>query len=117
MKKVALLGAALCLLFTGSASFAGLQSGSFATIASVNDDVKILKVKVTGMTCGGCASKVHSALIKTTGIIEDEVKYPGDVAVIKYDASKTSEAEILKTIEKTGFKAEVVKDDAKPTKS
>lgn len=62
------------------------------------------------MSCAGCANSIHTALSKTDGVISDEVKYPGDIAVIKYDASKISEKEIITVIEKTGFKAEVQKE-------
>ncbi len=44
------------------------------------------------------------------GVISDEVKYPGDIAIIKYEASKISEKEIIAVIEKAGYKAEVQKE-------
>ena len=56
-------------------------------------DIKTIQVKVTGLTCAGCASGLHKALSKQAGILSNEVKYPGDVAIIKYDAAKISEAE------------------------
>jgi copper chaperone CopZ len=62
------------------------------------------------MSCAGCASHIHSVLSKTDGVISDEVKYQGDIAIIKYDASKISENEIIAVIEKTGYTAEVQKE-------
>lgn len=76
----------------------------------VNEDPKIVTLKITGMTCAGCASNIHKELSKTPGIISDEVKYPGDVATIKYDASKISVEQIIKVIESAGYKAEVKKE-------
>jgi copper chaperone CopZ len=75
----------------------------------INGEPKTVTLKITGMSCAGCASHIHTALSKTVGVISDEVKYPGDIATVKYDASKISEKEIIAVIEKTGYKAEVIK--------
>lgn len=74
-----------------------------------NGDSKSVTLKITGMSCAGCASHIHSALSKTKGVINDEVKYPGDVAIIKYEAAKISKNEIIAVIEMIGYKAEVIK--------
>lgn len=79
----------------------------------MKEEPKTVTLKITGMTCAGCASHIHTALSKTDGVINDEVKYPGDMAIIKYDASKISEKEIIAVIEKTGYKAEVIKSKDK----
>lgn len=79
----------------------------------MKEDPKTITLKITGMTCAGCASHIHTALSKTEGVINDEVKYPGDVAIIKYDASKISEKEIIAAIEKAGYKAEIIKETTK----
>lgn len=76
-------------------------------------ETKTVTLKITGMTCGGCAKHVHSALSKKDGIIENEVKYPGDIATIKYNPNKITVAEIIKTIETTGYKAQEMKEDEK----
>lgn len=83
----------------------------------INEEPKIVTLKITGMSCVGCASYIHTALSKTDGVISDEVKYPGDIAIIKYEASKISEKEIIAIIEKTGYKAEVQKEKKDKTLS
>lgn len=83
----------------------------------INEEPKTVTLKITGMSCAGCASHIHTALSKTDGVISDEIKYPGDVATVKYDASKISEKEIITVIEKTGYKAEVIKSKDKKTTS
>lgn len=80
-------------------------------VVKVNDEVKTMTVKITGMSCAGCASHVHTALAKKAGILDNEVRYPGDVALIKYDAAKISPEEIIKTIESTGYKAKLVAEE------
>lgn len=88
------------------------QSSSFGS-----EDIKMVTLKITGMSCAGCASHIHTALSKTDGVISDDVKYPGDVTTVKYDASKISEKEIITVIEKAGYKAEVIKSKDKKTVS
>ena len=47
------------------------------------EDPKTVTLKITGMSCAGCANSIHTALSKTDGVISDEVKYPGNIAVIQ----------------------------------
>lgn len=72
-----------------------------------------VKLKITGMTCAGCSNHVSSALKNIDGVIEQNVEYPGDIAIVKYDASKTNPTEMIKAIEKVGYKAEIIKETTK----
>jgi copper chaperone CopZ len=77
----------------------------FANIQA-QDKVETVEVKVTGMMCGGCASKVYKVLQETAGVIDNEVKYPGDVAIVKYNPEKTNPDTIVGAIEEgTDFSA------------
>ncbi|GEM_PF-1626640 len=77
------------------------------------EEPKTVKLKITGMTCAGCANHVSKALKNVNGVIEQSVEYPGDVAIVKYDAAKTKPEELIKAIEKAGYKAEVIKPNTK----
>lgn len=77
------------------------------------DSPKTVTLKVTGMSCAGCANHVSKALKNVNGIIEESVKFPGDIAIVKYDASKTKPEAFIKAIEEAGYKAEVIKSKAK----
>ncbi|GAC1310274.1 MAG: hypothetical protein NVSMB24_27190 [Mucilaginibacter sp.] len=90
---------------------ASAHSISYKTVST--DDPKEVTLKITGMSCAGCSNHIHTALSKTTGIISDNVKYPGDIANVKYDASKISGKKIIAVIEHAGYKAEIIKDKAK----
>ena len=79
-------------------------------LSKKNEIPKTAEIKITGMSCAGCANHIHTALSKTEGVISDKVKYPGDIAIIKYIPSKISEDQIVKVIEKAGYKAEVQKE-------
>ena len=72
-----------------------------------------VKLKITGMTCAGCSNHISNALKKEDGIIEHKVEYPGDLATIQYDPKKTNPDAIIKIIEKTGYKAEIIKETQK----
>ncbi|GAC1585891.1 MAG: hypothetical protein NVS3B19_03900 [Ginsengibacter sp.] len=74
---------------------------------TVHHQPNSVELKISGMTCASCASHLHTVLSKTDGVISDEVKYPGNIALIKYNSSKVSISQIIKAIEGAGYKAEI----------
>ncbi|MEQ9007731.1 MAG: heavy metal-associated domain-containing protein, partial [Ekhidna sp.] len=67
-------------------------------------------LKVTGLTCAGCASHLYKVLKETKGVVDNSVEYPGDIAVIDYDPKKTQPEQLIAAIaEKTNYKAELLK--------
>lgn len=78
---------------------------------TIHQEAKILKLKITGMTCAGCSNQIANALKEVEGIIDHKVEYPGDLATIQYDPSKTNPEAIIKVIEQTGYKAEVMQEN------
>lgn len=74
------------------------------------DEPKTVKLKITGMTCAGCSNHVATTLKALDGVVEQNVEYPGDVATIKYNPAKTSVVDIIKAIEKIGYKAVAVSE-------
>lgn len=115
MKNTLIISAAAFLFLTASQMCGcGCKVSAQTTEKqqTVSNKTKTVTLKITGMTCSGCANTIHTALSKKDGIIENEVKYPGDVAVIKYDPNKITEKEIIATIENAGYKTEVKKDDS-----
>lgn len=69
--------------------------------------IKTVRLKITGMTCAGCSNHVSAALKNVEGVLGQTVEYPEDLATIKYDPTKTNPTELIKAIEKIGYKAEV----------
>lgn len=112
MKKyffISIFGFAL-LSFQANAQCCAAPSNK-KTIAENNnqENGKTVTLKITGMTCAGCSNHVSAALKNIDGVIEQSVEYPGDVATIKYDASKTNPTEMIKAIVKVGYQAEIIK--------
>ncbi|MFD2917214.1 heavy-metal-associated domain-containing protein [Psychroserpens luteus] len=71
---------------------------------------KTVKLKITGITCAGCSNTIYKALKEVNGVIEHSVEYPGDIAIIEFDDTKTSIEALKKVIEKKGYKVELIKD-------
>tara|TARA_R110001583_G_scaffold13031_2_gene56914 strand:- start:8820 stop:9161 length:342 start_codon:yes stop_codon:yes gene_type:complete len=78
----------------------------------VQEQIKTITLKVTGMTCAGCSISLQKEIKSVEGVIENDVKYPGDIAIIKYDSTKITIDELVKLIENKGYIAEIFKDKA-----
>jgi copper chaperone CopZ len=116
MKKVIILSVSAMLAYTaaqvcGCGNCKKTNAQTLALAENFKGEPKTVTLKITGMTCSGCSNHISSALSKKDGILAQEVKFPGDVAIVKYDPDKITEKEIIATIEKAGYKAEVKKDD------
>lgn len=83
------------------------------TANTIQQEGKTLKLKITGMTCAGCSNQIANDLKEMEGIIDHKVEYPGDLATIQYDPSKTNPEAIIKVIEQKGYKAEIMKETQK----
>ncbi len=66
--------------------------------------MKEIDIKIKGMTCDHCSSRVEKALNNTTGISGAEVRLNESCAFIKYDETIVSEKEIVDTIVNIGYK-------------
>ena len=82
------------------------------TIATKMENGKIVHFKITGITCAGCSSGIYDTLAKVDGVVDHSVEYPGDIAIIEFDNTKTSIEALKAVIEKKGYKAELAKEKA-----
>jgi copper ion binding protein len=60
-------------------------------------------LKVTGMSCSGCAANVEKALKGVAGVSAASVNLKEGKAVVEYDPAKTNGKEIAKAIKNAGF--------------
>jgi copper chaperone CopZ len=72
-----------------------------------------IELKVMGMTCAGCASHIHKALSDMKGVLDQEVKYPGDLVRVKFDPLLIREPEIQRAIAALGYKVIETKPSSK----
>lgn len=64
-------------------------------------------VKVTGMTCGGCTSKVTRALMAITGVKDAEVSLSAGEATVRYDERLTSPDRLKSAVKGAGYGVDV----------
>jgi copper chaperone CopZ len=103
---------AILKTFLAAAFLFFVSESAQAQEATDQGNTETVEVSITGMMCTGCSSKVHKVLKETAGVLDNEVKYPGDVAIVKYNPEETSPEVIVEAIEeKTDFTAEL-KDES-----
>jgi|FaiFalDrversion3_1042247.scaffolds.fasta_scaffold00122_1 copper ion binding protein len=66
------------------------------------------RLTVSGMTCGGCAASLESALAEIPGVTRATVSYEKGEAVVEYDAAQVTTEKLKETVANVGFKAEAV---------
>jgi copper chaperone CopZ len=71
-------------------------------------------VKVTGMTCGGCTSKVTNALKAIAGVGEAEVSLSAGEATVRYDERLTSPEKLKSAVKGAGYGVDVTDAARKP---
>jgi copper chaperone CopZ len=66
-------------------------------------------LKVEGMVCGACSSRVQAVVKRVDGVGEAAVSHQTGSAEVTYDPMRTNPAAIAKAItESAGFKSEVL---------
>jgi copper chaperone CopZ len=72
----------------------------------MSDDLKATTVNVSGMTCGGCARKIDTALRGIEGVRDVSLHYPDPTLGVLHGAG-VSAAEIRDAITALGFEVSV----------
>jgi copper chaperone CopZ len=65
---------------------------------------EMVEVKVDGMKCGACSTKVSKALAGLKGVEKQEVCHESGKALVKFDPNTISRQKVLAAIDGTGFK-------------
>ncbi len=88
---------------------AGLNQNSYHRQTAFTDTTRVTTVKLTvsGIDCSGCADFIHKALSATKGVIGDQVKYPGNIVIVRYNEADISDKKIAAIIDKLGYRAEI----------
>ncbi|ASV79769.1 heavy metal transporter [Elizabethkingia anophelis] len=66
-------------------------------------NIETVEFAISGMTCAGCEEHVNNEVNKLSGIVKTTTSYENGNAIIEFDNSKTSTAEIEKAINSTGY--------------
>lgn len=67
-------------------------------------NIQKAEFKIEGMTCTSCAEHVQHDVNKLPGIILTSASYENNNAIVEFDNSKTTMAEIQKAIDGTGYR-------------
>lgn len=68
------------------------------------------QIKVNGMTCDACAVSVKAALQHTKDVKRADVSVEKALATVVYDDTQVNDQQLRDAINKTGFKAEAMKE-------
>ncbi len=100
-----LVGGALAL---STPAFAAAPSACGDTTQAPNKtapaDAAKVQIPITGMSCDGCATAIHNALLKVDGVYVADVTFASGTAVIAYDNKKVQVDALVKVIEEAGYK-------------
>ena len=69
-------------------------------------------LKVTGMTCGSCASTVAKSLRAVPGVSEVDVSVPRAEATVRFDESRASAEELRAAVRGAGYGADPARTTA-----
>lgn len=72
---------------------------------AVPTDAAHVTIPVEGMSCGGCATAIHNALMKLDGVYAAEITFESGKAIVAYDAKKVTVEALTSAIDKAGYKA------------
>lgn len=70
------------------------------------DRVGQVELRVTGMTCGGCSSRVQDALLAVPGVLNASVDHENDSAII--EGKNLDTAVLIGAVRERGFEASTV---------
>ncbi len=73
------------------------------TIGTDKSNIQTVNFTVDGMTCASCEEHINHEVGKLNGIISSNASYESGNAIIQFDQTKTTAAEIEKTINSTGY--------------
>lgn len=113
MKNIILIPILALVLFSVEATAQNKKLETQKVETSVDEqNLTTIQFKITGITCAGCSNGIYKAVKEVDGVTEHSVEYPGDIAVIQFDRTKTSIEALKAVIEKKGYKVELLKDKA-----
>lgn len=70
--------------------------------------MKKLKLKIDGMHCSSCAMTIDFDLEDLEGVKSSKTNYAKEFTEVEFDENLVKDEQILETVEKTGYRAEVL---------
>ena len=105
---------ALCPSCGGGVWNAGAQHLGVAQQVS---DTATVRLHLSGMTCGSCATTARIALRRAPGVYGAEVSYEAATAGVRYDPARTSPERLIERLaDLTGYGGRVIADAPEPAR-
>jgi heavy metal translocating P-type ATPase len=70
-----------------------------------------VELKIDGMTCASCVSRVEKALERVSGVLEANVNLATERASIRYLGGPDIVGRLIDAVEQTGYEAEAIRQD------
>jgi mercuric ion transport protein len=100
----------LALVFTSFPYYSNEFFPKTETKAFTMSNLEHLSLGVTGMTCEGCKVLINQTLMKQSGIQSAQSDFKKGIAEVIFDPLTITPDSILSIINKTGYKAEIIKE-------
>lgn len=72
---------------------------------AVAEQPKTVRLKIAGMTCGGCVIGTRKVLTRLPGVTKADVSYEKGEAVVTYDPAKVTVAQMVAAVKTLGYTA------------
>ncbi|MGH7526735.1 MAG: heavy-metal-associated domain-containing protein [Gemmatimonadales bacterium] len=80
-------------------------------------DTATVRLHLSGMTCGSCATTARLALRRVPGVYGAEVSYEAAAALVRYDPAQTSPERLIERLaDLTGYGGRVIADAPEPAR-
>ena len=102
--SITVLGAACS---SSGSNSAGDESTGQETVLEANfprENMKLVHLNVSGMTCEGCENAVVKSIENLDGIREASASYTAEEAIVRFDSTKTSLDAISRAVADAGYK-------------
>ncbi len=91
------------------ASDSQVRLGDNEAISSISKNSRhSVNISLSGMHCSSCASLIERAVKKVPGVHQANVNFAAEKALVIYDQTAATEADLLLAIKKTGYGAEII---------
>lgn len=106
--------ALLCPLCGGGVQAAGAQG---VRIAAQVPDTAVVRLHISGMTCGSCPTTARLALQRLSGVFAATVTLDDSLGVVHYDPRRVTPYQITAHLTQlTGYQARVLPDTTKSSR-
>lgn len=110
MRVLAMMLVGTALVATGS--ICDIPSLAAAQTETRSVDTTTVRLRIEGMTCGGCAISARALLRRMEGVETADVSYEEAIATVTYDPSAVTPQEMIDALRETFHYTTTVVEDA-----